>query len=99
VGFALKDGKYFDGSYAQNDVLMPTAFTKGEPARYDFVKSGGWSADDENADFYEAFFADPELILPAGEYEVSATLKYSTDPDDVLGTQQTLMVSLEITVE
>jgi hypothetical protein len=33
------------------------------------TKNGGWSADDPNAAFYEAFFKDPLYRLPAGDWE------------------------------
>ena len=35
-------------------------------------KSGGFSADDPNADFYRSFFADPLVHLPAGDWTLTA---------------------------
>ena len=98
VGFALKDDKYFDGLYMSNDILMTTTIKKGEILRFDFSKSGGWSAEDPHADFYEKFYSEKELILPAGTYEISATISCSFDHDDVLGTRYSKSVSTEITV-
>lgn len=51
----------------------------GEIARSPFVKSGGYDPDDPNAKFYREFFADPDLVLPPGEWEIGATLNISLD--------------------
>ena len=44
--------------------------TQEEPLVVPFAKSGGFSPDDPNADFMEAYFADPELILPPGTWRI-----------------------------
>ena len=50
-----------------------------EPLVVEYRKSGGWSpGDDPNEAFYEQFFADPELRLPAGRWEVSAWARFAT---------------------
>lgn len=98
VGFALKDEKYFDGSYGQHTILLSTTIKKGEILRFDFSKSGGWSGDDPNADFYQEFFSEKELFLPEGTYEVSATIECSFDNDDVQGSKYSKSVSAEIAV-
>ena len=41
------------------------------------VKSGGWSADDPNAAFYDAFFAAPDIRLPPGTWEVTGHASFS----------------------
>jgi len=98
VAFGIEGG-LFDGGFARNDVLMSTAFAPGEEKVLPFQKSGGWSADDPNADYYEAFYADNTLVLPPGDYTLSAVMDYSLDADDVVGTQHTLIASVNITVE
>jgi hypothetical protein len=98
VGFSLKDDKYFDGGYAVNDELITTTFKKGETVRYDYMKSGGWTADDPNADFYQEFFSERNLILPSGLYEISATINCSLDIDDILGSKYTNSVVANIKV-
>lgn len=99
VGFGLKDGKYFDGTYVAEDVLITTEFIKGEPETYEFAKSGGWSAGDPNASFYEQFYADDELILPSGEYEISATVNGFFDQNDYKGSKYELKASVKVNVE
>lgn len=47
------------------------------PLRDSLSKSGGWSADDPNDAFYEAFFAAPDIRLPPGTWDVSARASFS----------------------
>ena len=48
-------------------------YTRGVPVPVPFRKSGGFSADDPNADFYRVYFADPVLRLPSGRWSIAAT--------------------------
>lgn len=45
-----------------------------------FVKAGGWSEDDPDADFYRAFFADPQFRLPAGRWRIFALADFYATP-------------------
>lgn len=36
------------------------------------TKSGGWSDDQPDAQFYRDFFTDPVVRLPAGEWDITA---------------------------
>lgn len=99
MGFALKDDKYFDGTYAVADVLISTEFEKGVPVTFEFSKSGGWSGEDENAAFYEQFYSEKELKLPAGEYEISAAIDGFFDKDDYQGSEYVLKASVNLRVK
>lgn len=44
-----------------------------EPMVVPFAKSGGYSSDDPNAAFMEAYFADPELTLPPGTWRIDVS--------------------------
>lgn len=35
-----------------------------------FVKSGCWSNDDTDAEYWKSYYKDKELKLPTGEYEL-----------------------------
>jgi hypothetical protein len=51
-----------------------------EPLVVEYRKSGGWSpGDDPNEAFYERFFADPELRLPAGRWEIYVWARFATE--------------------
>lgn len=99
VVFFIKGEEYFKGDYARQDSLNRTTFVPGDEKRYGFQKSGGWSADHPNASFYEEFYADDELRLPAGKYTLGVQIGYSTDENDMRGTQQTLEAFISITVD
>lgn len=98
VGFGIRDDKLFHGGYGRDLILMETTFTKGHIVKYDFSKSGGWSGDDPNAKFYEEFYRDPNLILPAGDYEISAEINCSLDRDDIPGSEYSQLVAVKIKV-
>ena len=49
----------------------------GSPITSEIVKSGGFSGDDPDAGFYTDFFADPELHLPAGTWDIAAYASFS----------------------
>ena len=44
---------------------------RGRVYHFEFQKSGGWSQEDPNAEFWENFFAQEDLVLPAGEYVIA----------------------------
>ncbi len=49
----------------------------GAPITSDLTKSGGWPANDPNASFYQSFFADPDIHLPSGTWDISARAWFS----------------------
>ncbi len=59
----------------------PFTYRRGDVQDVPFQKSGGWDGDDPMASFWRAWFADPELRLPAGRYRITAHLDYR-GPDD-----------------
>ena len=96
--FYIKGGK-FDGKGARQDELNKTDFAPQDEIIMPFKKSGGWSADDPNAAFFQAFYADKELILPPGQYKLCAQIAYSTDKDDMRGPMSTIEASVFVTVQ
>ncbi len=99
LSFGVKDEKYFDGGYVTNDSLEYTEFSPGETVEFAFNKSGGYTSDDPLVEFYKAYYADSEFVLPVGDFEISANIDYSLDVDDMLGSRQKLTVSAVVTVE
>lgn len=49
------------------------SLSPNEPMTVPFAKSGGFSPDDPNAAFMEAYFAEPELTLPPGTWRIDVT--------------------------
>lgn len=53
----------------------------GRPMTSTITKAGGFSADDPDAAFYEAFFRDPVLHLPAGTWRITAVASFIDGAD------------------
>lgn len=71
-------------------------FERLVPVPIPFRKSGGFSADDPNADFYRAFFADPLLRLPAGTWRLGAIASGFLEPCEI--DAETLEIALRADV-
>ena len=73
VNFSLLeiDGPRDVGS-AQDAACAPYTLDSASPLTAELRKSGGYSADDPNQDFAEAFLNDPVYRLPAGTWELEA---------------------------
>ena len=82
VGFGLEGG--------EPPVLIGPAFTSdcgahpiasGDPLVFPFIKSGGFTPGDPADAFAEAYFAQPELRLPAGTWAIGAGTTFYTGAD------------------
>ena len=96
--FSITDGKGFDTGGVAVDVLLSTVLTKGETYRFDYQKSGGWSADDPDAAFWENFYQEKDLRLPAGEYTITLNGAFSLT-ETILDSRSGLVCELKIRVE
>ncbi|MCM3488237.1 hypothetical protein M3689_02830 [Alkalihalophilus marmarensis] len=81
--------KQLDGDFElEGAMVLPllyTTLTKDIPHREDFVKTGAWDADSKENEFWEDFFADEDLMLPPGVYELIAepSFHYSKEGKEV----------------
>lgn len=75
--YTIFDGTNYYCEAMQLDIKVKTTFKKGEVYTYPFKKAGGWSEDDPKADYWRAYYSDPELKLPAGTYEITAFCDFS----------------------
>ncbi|HEX7613426.1 MAG TPA: hypothetical protein VF371_11695, partial [Candidatus Limnocylindrales bacterium] len=48
----------------------------GQPRTSQITKSGGFTGEDPNVDFYRSFFADPLVHLPAGDWTITAVASF-----------------------
>ena len=62
-------------------ILKKTDLKKGEIYTIPFFKSGGFSADDPKAEFWQQYYSEKELRLPKGEYTIVAYTGFSLDED------------------
>ena len=69
----------------------------GEPIVVPFSKSGGFSQEDPNAAFMEAYFADPQLTLPSGTWRIDVEVHGSLEREcggDLLDLEVALVVTV-----
>ena len=78
------------------DDCVGYAIAPGVPMVRPYVKNGGWDADDPNAAFYRAFFADPLLRLPHGRWRAFAMAEFVIG--DCRGPVHELKTTLDIVV-
>ncbi len=52
-------------------------FSAGEPIVSALKKSGGWSGEDPDASFYESFFSEAAVHLPAGDWTITAVAEFT----------------------
>jgi len=75
MGFSIAGGDAFDFGSVMRDVmlfvLVSSVLERGRVYHFDYIKSGGWSADDPNAEYWESFFSKKDLLLPVGEYTIT----------------------------
>ncbi len=69
----------------------------GERTEVPFRKSGGYSPDDPNAAFMDAYYADPELTLPAGTWKIEVAA-YGSIGANCSGDPLDLALELVVTV-
>ena len=98
IVFSITDGKDFNSDGFVATVLTSTDLIRGELYRFDYQKSGGWDANDPNAGFWENFYKESDLSLPAGEYTVTALGDFSLT-ENVADSQSGLSCDLKIKVE
>ena len=71
----------------------------GSPITSAIKKSAGWSAEDPNAAFYQAFIEDPQVHLPPGTWDISAVASFSEgDCSSTVRVQHLMTAKIRITV-
>jgi len=96
--FYISGGDFGDGFGGfRSLVSFSNVLNRGRAYHFDFQKSGVWSADDPNADFFEGLFAAEELILPAGNYTITLVGDFRLS-ERVMDSKSGLMAELNITV-
>ncbi len=83
---------------AMDAACAPHGYTRLAPAAIPFVKSGGYSADDPNAGFYRAYFADPLLRLPEGNWRVTANVSGYLKECEIGGPEVSINLEAELLV-
>jgi hypothetical protein len=61
-------------------------------------KSGGYGDDQPDADFYRAFFADPLVRLPAGDWDITAVAEFMDGPDCASADQHSMRATVRVQI-
>jgi hypothetical protein len=98
ISFSITDGKTFKTGDLFNTVLTSTVLVKGKLYKFNYAKSGGYSADDPNADFWKKFYQEKNLYLPKGEYTVKVGGAFSIF-EDTEKSNSNLVKEIKIKIE
>lgn len=98
VVFSITDGADFNTGGVVEDILTSTELQKGRQYHFDYVKSGGYDATAPDADFWNQFYQEEALKLPAGTYTVSVAGAFYLSKE-LLSTEQGPSCELQITVQ
>jgi hypothetical protein len=69
----------------------------GHPTVSPIVKSGGFASDDPDAAFYRAFFQDPLVHLPTGQWQIVAVASF-VEGRDCSGPSHTIQAPIDVLV-
>jgi hypothetical protein len=99
IGFGFKE---VDGRRELTPMFTadcsPGRIDAAHPAVEDLTKSpSGYSAQDPEADFYRDFFERPGIVLPPGEWDITAVANF-TERFDCGGSKHWLRATVRITV-
>ena len=98
IAFSITDGADFNVDGMVLTLLTSTELSKGEIYEFDYVKSGGFSADDPNAEYWEKFYQEEELKLPKGIYTVTVRGEFALS-EDVVNDDSGLSCQLQLEVK
>jgi hypothetical protein len=100
VGFALERNEQptLRIDPAGTSDCRPYEVQRNQSVKHEFIKTGGWDETDPLAPFYRAYFASPELRLPAGTWTISAVANFLGSAD-CRGPEHTLNATVTLTVE
>ncbi len=96
--FFVTDGRKIKMDGANTAELTATKLNRGETHDFPFFKSGGYSSNDPYAGFWKKFYAEKDLLLPAGTYLITAICGFSLT-EKVVDSHYNGEVHTTITVE
>jgi len=99
-GLVLFSWEQLDGRLRQEAVAtadcVPYSIKRVEPLVVPFAKAGAYQGDDPDVGFWQQYFADPVLRLPAGRYRIQALPRLTIG--ECGGPEHRLDATVEITV-
>ena len=79
------------------DVLVSSILERGKVYHFEYQKSGGWSADDPNVEYWDDFFSTDDLQLLEGEYTLTLQGRFGLS-ENTLESKSGLKVTLTFEV-
>jgi len=98
VTFNIRDNNGYNHSGGMIVEYLNKTFQPGDELHIPYKKVAGW-IDSEGTPFDEEFAMEPNLILPKGEYRLSANIYYYLDEVEILKTQDSLTATINIVVK
>lgn len=98
ISFTITDGEKFNTGGISDDILTSTILVKDKLYRFDYIKSGGFSADEPNADYWKKFYQEKDLHLPEGEYTVKVGGAFSLNENPQMS-KSNLIKELKIKIK
>lgn len=98
ISFKITDGKNFNISDITLTTLSSTILEKNKIYKFNYSKSGGYSKDDINADFWKKFYEEKDLYLPKGKYKITVGGAFSINKN-LEKSKSNLVKELNIIVE
>lgn len=83
---------------AWDTVCDSARLTAASPIVRSIRKSGGYSDDQPNAEFYRAFFADPLVRLPAGDWDITAVAEFMDGRDCATADQHSMRATVRVQI-
>ncbi len=96
VVFYLRNNTGYEAGGTRLDVLAKREFTKGETREFLYANGG---FDEDSPPAVKAYMTDDALTLPKGTYTMTATFRYTFDPQPGVDNHQTLVATKTIKVE
>jgi len=81
--YTIFDGEHYYSEGITETILTHTVLKKGQVYTKPFSKSGGWSNNDPDAEYWESYYMDKELKLPPGKYTLVAYCDFGLSEDDL----------------
>ena len=71
-------------SFIRHFLLKTTTLKQGVVYEFPLRKSGGFSADAEDSDYWREFYSEERMLFPVGEYNLTFSTDFYTDESSYL---------------
>jgi len=97
INYTITNGQDFSTGGITMPVLTSSKLKNGEIYEFPYKKTGGYSEEDSNAEFWREFYKEKDLYLPKGKYKVKVYCNFSLNKDNP-NSDYNNQIEVEITV-